>query len=50
MITSIEYLEKGIIFYGVVLVINCITVLYLLYELAKLRNRVDEIKPEEKKK
>jgi hypothetical protein len=50
MITSIEYLERGIILYGITLAINCITILYLIYEVAQLRKKVDQIKPEEKKK
>ena len=44
MITSLEYLEKGIILYGVILLDLLISTLYNLFEVARLRKELKELK------
>lgn len=41
MITSIEYIEQGVLLYGITLIVLCISNLYLLYSVVSLRNKLE---------
>lgn len=44
MITSVDYLEKGIILYGVVFIFILTTQFYIIFELARLRKLINKCK------